>query len=80
MHIIVTHRNINNGMREDGDGCPIALAVKEKKLGKVFVTRVDVRYVSHGLLYYHRLSPKAIDFIKRFDHGRRVQPFSFETE
>lgn len=74
MLIKVTEWHINRGMPEHGDKCPIALAIR----GKV---RWKSVYVDPGVIEVGCSSgrpPKKVSkFIRRFDAGKKVRPFSF---
>lgn len=77
MVINVTGRHIAGGKRSDCNYCPIALAFKEAGLniqvGSYFIHRSPDDLENASEL------PNAVcDFIRKFDRGQPVQPFSFE--
>jgi hypothetical protein len=73
--ITVTAADIQNGVREDGNCCAIALAAR-----RVFHSRVEEIAVEEWLTVGARtftLPKNAIRFMDRFDNGQPVRPFSF---
>lgn len=77
MKVEVTQRHIDNGNRCDCWDCPIAKALSETLSGHVAVGSRDVNLpgISGSDV---PLPPEAIAFIKAYDAGQQVQPFSFE--
>ncbi len=86
MKIKVTAKHISNGTALSMCDCPVALALKQQ-LHKLVIVQVDqLEYMpySHASKYCFvtRTSdtPKKVkQFIKRFDSGKRVRPFSFDV-
>lgn len=69
MIIKITNKHIKAGVKNDNNSCPIALAIKEHGFsGKnpcCTITNAD--------------ESKCIDFMRDFDSGKPVQPFSFKV-
>lgn len=81
MIVSVTEEHIKNGEPKSFSGCPIALACKE-----LFPNcDIDVDLESIGVYpnnerYDFLMTPKkAQNFIKKFDDGEKVKPFSFRV-
>lgn len=76
--INVTQRDINRGCRSDVDNCPVALAsVRALKCGaSVDNTYVELWKRPHKITRAH-LPKIARTFIKKYDDGAAVKPFSF---
>jgi hypothetical protein len=74
MKIIVTQEDIDKGLKNSCSSRPVALAVQ-----RVFP---DKRISVSGMIYidyYEYWYPSNVNvFIRRFDRGALVQPFSFE--
>lgn len=75
MKIDVVQEDINHGKRENPLACPIALAIG-RSIGTVSVEVNTVRSKTHWVY----LPMKAQVFIRDFDAGKLVQPFSFELD
>lgn len=75
----VTAEDIKKGERGFTWGCPIALAAKRKTGLDWSVTRMGMRlYDDDGRLSeYANIPVEAETFIKKFDAGELVLPFSF---
>jgi hypothetical protein len=58
--------------------CPIALALKDKKVGGVYVHGNCVTYFSHNKKHMCDLPQVALNFIGFFDMRSKVRPFSFD--
>lgn len=78
--IAVTQDDIDRGAKavNDGDSCPVALAVQRAPgLGCAHVTKAEVvpngNYFEPGI----PLPDVAVEFIRRFDEGEPVEPFTF---
>lgn len=84
--ILVTQKHINEGCKNDGSNCPIALALLDTcKLNYVYVDggvlRGSLVGVYPGGPTVGAWTPKeARQFICDFDNGRPVEPFMFEAE
>ena len=83
MKIEVTQHDIDCGVRGEYSLCPIARAVKRKINGEVIVFGDDISIFTTMIIIrrysYYKLPQKAKDFIKRFDEGKKVKPFTFEA-
>ena len=81
MKIEVTQHDIDKGLNNNCFLCPIAHAVK-RKMGTdsvlVYCDRISV--MSTVTSYNYKLPKKARTFIKRFDDGKPVEPFTFEIK
>lgn len=73
-HFDVLQRHIDAGKPEDGDNCPIALAIKEA--GHTCSVGDDL--VIDGKKY--RWPKELYDFIGDFDLGHGGEPFSFDLD
>jgi len=89
LKIEVTEQHIKDGRVGSCTQCPIALAVKEQvKCGEE--QYVAVRFFSATICYNTKEGSRRFDkyalpdsayyFIKRFDYGGDVKPFTFEME
>jgi hypothetical protein len=88
MKVSVTSEDINNGVRESCEYCPVALALaralQEQKI-KVRTLIVEgsgtsMYYIEDEIKYYcDRLNNLVDKFIDCFDRGEEVQPFKFEV-
>lgn len=86
MRIVITQKDIDNGLRGEGRACPIALSLKRRIHGVDFavITR-DIRFQpKHYSVYqnvaYVPLPQKAVEFIRMFDEGAFVKPMFFELD
>ncbi|MCI0537687.1 MAG: hypothetical protein L0Z50_20935 [Verrucomicrobiales bacterium] len=83
MRIEVTQNDIDKGCEKDCLKCPVALAIN-RVLRKPYVCYVDIPLIrirkGRSLDFVCEiLTPEvAIDFIRAFDPGRDVSPFSFD--
>jgi hypothetical protein len=79
--IKVSKKDIECGSRNSGYYCPIALAMKRFGF-TVEVTKTTIDFNPFGCGDNEdiklELPPLAMDFIKRFDAGKKVRPFTFE--
>jgi hypothetical protein len=82
MKIEVTQEDIDKAVRGDPFCCPIALAVKRQSGKDVYVRSKWISLDSNDGCSREKifLSLKAADFIYKFDHGIKVEPFIFEIE
>ena len=79
MKIEVTQEHIDQGIINSLVNCPIALAIKSKG----FNCRLDQLYIYIDLkdkIIYIQTPKFVANFIKDFDDGRPVSPFSFEID
>lgn len=77
--ISVTKKDINNGVTNDAEYCPIALAATRIGLNGVLVASSTLDFVyGDGYNAYNAKIPKvAKKFVVDFDKGEDVKPFSF---
>jgi len=81
MLINVTEEDITLGKKGCGDKCPIALAMIKQGCSYPFVEKWRyATYYAGNKKLTGRLSDSAIQFIRDFDAGRLVLPFSFELQ
>ena len=84
--IEVTRDFIRIGEREELCGCPVYYALKcalGQEIGAVYGTMVQLHRDEGGpecRVYNIKLPRKVRFFIKRFDEGKSVKPFSFEID
>jgi DNA gyrase inhibitor GyrI len=79
MKINVCQEHINRGERKRCDRCPIALAVKDKLESKDINVNAMGIFVGLYCQFKWHLPKSAQKFIKRFDAGGHVKPFTFEA-
>jgi len=81
--INVTAEHIENGVRENCERCPVALAIMDAFPGASGIY-VESRVFSISRDGYRRdeikLPREASEFIWDFDASKTVQPFSFELD
>jgi hypothetical protein len=77
--INVTQDDIDNGNVGDACACPVALALRRafKTGGYDFYVEDKCMFVNN---YAYFNPPEVKNFIVNFDHGIKVEPFSFELE
>lgn len=84
MQIQVKQEHIDKGVQGKCGSCPIALAINENLvdgvISNVRYSRVDLVKNEVYLAEELWLPPEASRFIRSFDNGEQVQPFSFELE
>lgn len=81
MTIEVTEQHIKKGNAGSCGSCPIALALKDAGFKHPVVDHSSFCYIMvGGGIKKLSLPYNAIDFIVRFDSGKKVHPFSFELE
>ena len=81
MRIEVTLEDINKGKRDNCRKCPVALAV-QRVMPPGYKADIDQDYISYldkaGIYHILCNAPaKVTTFIKRFDAGKPVKPFTF---
>ena len=81
----VSQEDIEQGHAGDPLSCPIVLAAKRMFPYGVCSTgnndlSISVRGVGGYPIFFGFLPPKARTFIKNFDKGKPVKPFSFKVE
>lgn len=74
--IRVLKKDIESGRQKDGSQCPIAKAFRRTRKRNCFV---DAYAIEMGLRYFS-MPPAARQFMKDFDRGKKVKPFSFQTK
>lgn len=84
MTIHITQEDIDNGVARSCIKCPIALALnRQAQLNFIYVDTRD-RFsrcvVEYDIFKEIDLPHKAFLFMKAFDQGKPVKPFSFELE
>lgn len=82
MKIHITQEHINLGERGSCTSDPLALALTTAGYIGVWVSPTSVHFTDKEFGYRHEvpLSPEVLDFIKAFDNGEIVLPFTFEME
>lgn len=80
MKITVTREDIRAGKRKSCTSCPIALAIRRKVWARL--VRVDNFYIklwpgNREPRLQAALPVKAMQFVRSFDAGVPVQPFTF---
>ena len=73
MQFRVTRKDIKTGKKDNCQLCPVALAMKRALGAEVQVLMGKYQFQSAA----HELPYKVTQFIKRFDDGLPVKPFSF---
>lgn len=76
MKITVTKEDIKKGKPEQGESCPIARAIRRQTRKKVHVGYICLE-INHC---EYTFPQEAQQFVKDFDAGKPVGPFSFETK
>lgn len=77
MKIKVTQKDIDRGVKNDCDSCPIALAMS-KAFGHMISVN-DHEYRSRISFTYYPLPVDVQNFIGHFDCEDQVEPFEFEV-
>lgn len=72
--VTVSRKHIMRGARQAVNYCPIALALQEQTGHLASVLNFHANIADFG---YYRLSEKAVEFVSRFDTGKKVQPMRF---
>ena len=87
--VCVTQKHINKGKRQFPACCPVSYAIREAlddMLGKVYVCVYKHYFTAimktKSLSYNYNiiLPSNAMEFIRNFDTGKQVKPFSFNIE
>ncbi|QDK02061.1 hypothetical protein SEA_GIBBLES_104 [Gordonia phage Gibbles] len=79
MKVTVTQEHIDNGKPYEICNCPIALALKDKDFNHVEVSTIGMTASKDDELLYYTIPTVAKEFIKAFDDGQPVKPFTFEA-
>jgi hypothetical protein len=82
MKVEVKQEHINRGWPGEPTGCPVFLAVQDKLPSVAEITSKYIYYwrrLSSSVRYEERflLPSSAKKFIKKFDSGKQVEPFTF---
>lgn len=85
IRLTVTRADIKEGQCREPDRCPIARALDRRKgvyAVSVGTTNASVRFIDANIVSsaHYILSPKAMDFVRRFDAGQAVKPAVFVLE
>ena len=80
MKVNVTAKHIRKGKRSQPCHCPIALALKEQLHKEVEVGPYDMFFLYRKKIAGEAKTPdSAYYFIRAFDKGHKVKPFTFEV-
>ena len=79
--VFVTQKDINNGVRYDPRGCPIARAVRRAvdpyaRVGAYRITLEGIPRALEGQV----MSDEVLAWRRGFDHGDKVKPIKFYLE
>lgn len=74
MRIQVTQEDIDQGEPGEPESCAVAKAIR-RQLKPQHVQVTDVIEINNSDF---EAPPAVIEFIERYDHGHRVQPFEFD--
>lgn len=80
MKVKVTQKHIDNGNPTGATSCAISLAIKSRFWFPRFhevITGVCFCYIDK---HPYKLPYEAMTFIKNFDNGKPVKPFTFKLE
>lgn len=80
MRIEVTQAHIKNGKRQRCVACPVALAMTDAGIEDAFAGPSDLMGVLTNQIFSVDTPTEVRDFMRLFDGGRTVKPFSFEIE
>lgn len=87
IRLTVTAADIKEGQCREPDRCPIARALFRRVLvysASVGTKNASVKFIDGRSQYTssadYLLSPKAMDFVRRFDAGQSVEPAVFVLE
>lgn len=83
MKIEVKQEHIEKGKRQDACHCPVALAIKDTvkvKFVYVHLFEINLKKKWARKAVEITLSKKVEKFVKKFDDGKKVKPFSFELK
>ena len=78
IHVSVTDKHIENGVKENVLSCPIALAMGDMGFEKAEVDVDNVWFMFQDVSYYGRLPDSARDFVTDFDGSDDVAPIEFD--
>ena len=79
MKIHVTQEHINWGDSNSPQSCPIALAIKEQlpRAKQIGVKHTYAHMILDNKTLYLQFSRRTTKFIRYFDAGHEVEPFTF---
>ena len=80
MKIQVTQQHIDYGVRGSTTSDPVALAMKDAGLIKPWASPSYLAWRKDNKDYYVPLPEGVLGFMKEFDNGVEVEPFTFEVE
>lgn len=80
MLIEVRQNHIDNGVKNDCGGCPIALAIKEQTIFKTARVSGSSWRTGFTSSQYILLPESARMFVRFFDSALSVEPFTFELQ
>lgn len=75
--ITVTRRDIQRGLMQNQRSCPIALALKKRKIPFLSVFDTEITFMIKDEHKSIALPRRAEKFIEAFDEAKKVKPFSF---
>jgi len=78
MKIEVKQEHIDKGDRTSPCSCPVALALKEAGLPDPGVTETQIRLDVMNSWRSVQIPDEAAAFVRAFDAGESVQPFTFD--
>lgn len=80
--IEVTQKDIDSGVESDVEACPVWRGVRRvvKRGMRVLVDHISIDLRINGMWEELFTPQRAINFMKRFDDGRAVKPFSFDLD
>lgn len=83
IEVSVTQDNIDNGIRDCMNSCPVALAIKDKYYSDISEVYVELETISvdwiDGSESQYQVTEEVSDFIIDFDLWEDVMPFSFKV-
>ena len=81
MIVTVTAADIKHGRRKSQTSCPIALAIKKKSNVTYVKTGCSTSTVRRGWdsEVYYKYPKSVFNFVKKFDRGEKVRPFTFRA-
>lgn len=85
MRVVVTQKDIENGVPDRNMECPIALSLRRRLHSedvRVYQSKFSISYLIDDVWAtdVFELPSKAMNFIERFDDHQKVKPFTFEID
>ena len=86
LNLKITKANIRNGERTNPGKCPIANSILEKVKNVIYVcvlpneATIKVKNGKNVVAYRGKLDASGHNFVRNFDDGLRVNPFSLKLE